>query len=332
MFLKKYFGYKPLELEYFESDVKKIITDEEINKTVEETQKNIIKVINKISNIHSVIVESNNVIIFKKVKFVNTSGTIEINQKNAVVLLIDTDFNDEMTDNINIETETTFYNNIIESLHTEDLEAINKELESKIKDDKSTSIINDIKNYTEIKNKDYINILNEIHNTIESYGFNEIINKCIASAEQYNYINIDDVQFGGSSYLTKEDYENKKSKVDLLFNQENTTELIIKCITDNKIIFDMFNNVLSNLEINKDSDVHIDIDPKDPEEKPEEPKIEPVIEPEPDEPLEPIIEDQPTEPKHATFKDILKEPLIYVSFFIILFIIFFITFLFYKNK
>lgn len=328
MFLKKYFSYKPIELEYFDSDVKKIITDEEINKTVEETQKNIIKVINKISNIHSVIVESNNIIVFKKVKFINTSGTIEINQKNAVVLLIDTDFNDEMTDNINIETETTFYNNIVESLHTEDLEAINKELENKIKGDKSSSIINDINKYTEIKNKNYINILNEIHNTIKSFGFNEIINKCIANAEQYNYINIDDVQFGGSSYLTKEEYENKKSKIDLLFNQENTTDLIIKCIADNKIILDMFNNVLSNLEINKDSDVHIDVDPEDPENPKEKPE-EPEIKPESDEPLEPIIEDQP---KHATVKDILKEPLIYVSFFIILFIIFFITFLFYKNK
>lgn len=324
MFFKNLFKYQLFKEHY--SQTIKTITDEEIKKTIDITQKNITNIVNRVSNKFSVIVESNNFIVFKNVKFINSSGTIEINQKNANVLMIDEEFKQNLTENIYIETETNFYNCIIENLSSEELQEINKNLSSE------TSNI-DIKDYTQIENKDYSNILNEIHNTIENYGYNSIINKCITNVEQYNYIDIDTVQFGGSSYLTKAEYETKKTKIDFLFNQENTIDLMVKCIADSQTLTDIFNSVLSDLDINKE--ITVIVDPVEPEkpiedpEVPEEPKDEPVIKPETPE----IPEKQETpEIKHATFKDILKEPLIYITLFLVIFIIFFITFLFYKNK
>ena len=327
MFFKNLFNYHPIKEHY--SQTIKTITDEEIKKTVDITQKNITNIINRVSNKFSVIVESKNYIVFKNVKFVNSTGTIEINQKNASVLMIDDEFKQDISENIYIETETNFYNCIIENLSSEELKEINKNLSS------GTSNI-DIEDYAQIENKEYSNILNEIHNTIENYGYNSIINKCIASVEQYNYIDIDTVQFGGSSYLTKTEYETKKSKIDFLFNQENTIDLMVKCIADSQTLTDIFNSVLSDLDINKE--ITIDIDPEEPEEpkEPEDPADEPVIKPE-TQPETPETQPETPEPKtpeikHTTFKDILKEPLIYIALFLIIFIIFFITFLFYKNK
>ena len=67
--------------------------------------------------------------------------------------------------------------------------------------------------------------------------------------QQYNYIEAKDLEFGFSSNIKEDEFENRKTNVEIMFDQSNTSEILVKCIANTEEI----NNVLTKV-INKLSD------------------------------------------------------------------------------
>lgn len=240
----------------------------EINKKniVEITNENIINIVTSTINNNSVLVTSTNNIKFEHVKISNSKGKIELNQKNANCLMIDEEFNNEMNTNISETYISSFYNEIVKNVKADTLEEINENLknslDSSYTSNKDYASLN-INDYTEIQNKYYVNIFNKIHNVISNSKITENINSCITKVQQYNYIGIDDVQFGSSEHVNESIFNKRKTKINVLFNQENTSDMLIKCVVSAREISDILDDVINELSDYEPAIIHQDIDKKD---------------------------------------------------------------------
>lgn len=240
----------------------------EINKKniVEITNENIINIVTSTINNNSVLVTSTNNIKFEHVKISNSKGKIELNQKNANCLMIDEEFNNEMNTNISETYISSFYNEIVKNVKADTLEEINENLknslDSSYTSNKEYASLN-INNYTEIQNKYYVNIFNKIHNVISNSKITENINSCISKVQQYNYIGIDDVQIGSSEHVNESIFNKRKTKINVLFNQENTSDMLIKCVVSAREITDILDDVINELSDYEPAIIHQDIDKKD---------------------------------------------------------------------
>lgn len=250
-----------------DSHTNKSILDINIKKIAEVTTKNIQNVITNTVNSNSIIVISQNNIKFQHVKISGAKGKIEINQKNSNCLIIDEQFNNDMNTNISKTYVSSFYNEIIESVNEETLNSINEILTDFLNnsgnDTKTDNVIFDINNYINIENKLYVNIIQKIHNIISNSKLTETINSCITKVQQYNYIGVNDVEFGSSEYMNESDYKKRKTKINVLFNQENTTDMLIKCIASTEEITTNLTNVINELSNYESHEIHKDIDKKD---------------------------------------------------------------------
>lgn len=240
----------------------------EINKKniVEITNENIINIVTSTINNNSVLVTSTNNIKFEHVKISNSKGKIEINQKNANCLMIDEEFNNEMNTNISETYISSFYNEIVKNVKADTLEKINENLknslDSSYTSNKDYASLN-INDYIEIQNKYYVNIFNKIHNVISNSKITENINSCISKVKQYNYIGINDVQFGSSEHINESIFNKRKTKINILFNQENTSDMLIKCVVSAGEISDILDDVINELSDYEPAIIHQDIDKKD---------------------------------------------------------------------
>lgn len=215
-----------------------------VNITVENIQETIREVVNK----NSVIVTSLNNINFENLTLKNVSATINLDMKNASCLIIDEKFTSDMNLNIKDTYVSTFYNEIVEIMGEEYLTALENNLQDAINISSDSSVFSgfNINSYTEIKNTQYINILKEIHNVVSTSNITSVINSCITNVQQYNYIEAKDLEFGFSSNIKEEEFENRKTNVEIMFDQSNTSEILVKCIANTEEI----NNVLTKV-INK---------------------------------------------------------------------------------
>lgn len=218
-----------------------------VNITVENIQETIREVVNK----NSVIVTSLNNINFENLTLKNVSATINLDMKNASCLIIDEKFTSDMNLNIKDTYVSTFYNEIVEIMGEEYLTALENNLQDAINISSDSDVFSgfDINSYTEIKNTQYINILKEIHSVVTTSNITSVINSCITNVQQYNYIEAKDLEFGFSSNIKEDEFENRKTNVEIMFDQSNTSEILVKCIANTEEI----NNVLTKV-INKLSD------------------------------------------------------------------------------
>lgn len=235
---------------------------------IETTKENIQTVILNTINNNSVLVTSSNNIKFEHVKISNSKGKIEVNQKNANCLIIDEEFNNEMNTNISETYISSFYNEIVENVNIETLKEINDNLNNSIDSsyisNKEYAVLN-INDYINIQNKSYNNIFNKIHTIISNSKITENINSCISKVQQYNYISVKDIQFGSSKYLDEQSFKDRKTKIDVLFNQENTSDMLLKCITSTEEITDILDNIIDELSKYEQTFIHRDINKKDKE-------------------------------------------------------------------
>lgn len=227
------------------------ITEIEKKEIVNVTVENIRETIREVVNKNSVIVTSSNNINFENITLKNVSATINLDMKNASCLIIDEKFTSDMNLNIKDTYVSTFYNEIVEIMGEEYLTALENNLQDAINISSDSSVFSgfDINSYTEIKNTQYINILKEIHSVVSSSNITSVINSCITNVQQYNYIEAKDLEFGFSSDIEEEEFENRKTNVEIFFDQTNTSEILVKCIANTEEI----NNVLTKV-INKLSD------------------------------------------------------------------------------
>ena len=116
---------------------------------------------------------------------------------------------------------------------------------------------------SKIQNKYYVNIFNKIHNVISNSKITENINSCISKVQQYNYIGIDDVQIGSSEHVNESIFNKRKTKINVLFNQENTSDMLIKCVVSAREITDILDDVINELSDYEPAIIHQDIDKKD---------------------------------------------------------------------
>lgn len=240
----------------------------EINKKniVKITNENIINIVTSTINNNSVLVTSTNYIKFEHVKISNSKGKIELNQKNANCLMIDEEFNNEMNTNISETYISSFYNEIVKNVKTDTLkeieENLNNSLDSSYTSNKEYASL-DINDYVDIQNKIYVNIFNKIHNIISNSKITENINSCITKVQQYNYIGVDDVQFGSSEHVNESIFNKRKTKINVLFNQENTSDMLIKCISSTEEITDILYDVVNELSTYEPESIHQNIGKKD---------------------------------------------------------------------
>lgn len=240
----------------------------EINKKniVKITNENIINIVTSTINNNSVLVTSTNYIKFEHVKISNSKGKIELNQKNANCLMIDEEFNNEMNTNISETYISSFYNEIVKNVKTDTLkeieENLNNSLDSSYTSNKEYASL-DINDYVDIQNKIYVNIFNKIHNIISNSKITENINSCITKVQQYNYIGVDDVQFGSSEHVNESIFNKRKTKINVLFNQENTSDMLIKCISSTEEITDILDDVVNELSTYEPESIHQNIGKKD---------------------------------------------------------------------
>ena len=227
------------------------ITEIEKKEIVNITVENIRETIREVVNKNSVIVTSSNNINFENITLKNVSATINLDMKNASCLIIDEKFTSDMNLNIKDTYVSTFYYEIVEIMGEEYLTALENNLQDAINISSDSSVFSgfDINSYTEIKNTQYINILKEIHSVVSSSNITSVINSCITNVQQYNYIEAKDLEFGFSSDIEEEEFENRKTNVEIMFDQSNTSEILVKCIANTEEI----NNVLTKV-INKLSD------------------------------------------------------------------------------
>ena len=227
------------------------VTEIEKKEIVNITVKNIQETIRKVVNINSVIVTSLNNINFENLTLKNVSATINLDMKNASCLIIDEKFTSDMNLNIKDTYVSTFYNEIVDKMGEEYLTALENNLQDAVNISSDSDVFSgfDIKSYTEIKNTQYINILKEIHNVVSISNITSVINSCITNVQQYNYIEAKDLEFGFSSNIKEDEFENRKTNVEIMFDQSNTSEILVKCIANTEEI----NNVLTKV-INKLSD------------------------------------------------------------------------------
>ena len=180
--------------------------------------------------------------------------------------MIDEEFNNEMNTNISETYISSFYNEIVKNVKADTLEEINENLknslDSSYTSNKEYASLN-INNYTEIQNKYYVNIFNKIHNVISNSKITENINSCISKVQQYNYIGIDDVQIGSSEHVNESIFNKRKTKINVLFNQENTSDMLIKCVVSAREISDILDDVINELSDYEPAIIHQDIDKKD---------------------------------------------------------------------
>ena len=240
----------------------------EINKKniVEITNENILNIVTSTINNNSVLVTSTNYIKFEHVKISNSKGKIELNQKNANCLMIDEEFNNEMNTNISETYISSFYNEIVKNVKADTLKEINENLNNSL-DSSYTSnkdyVSLDINDYVDIQNKIYVNIFNKIHNVVSNSKITENINSCISKVQQYNYIGVDDVQFGSSEHVSESIFNKRKTKINVLFNQENTSDMLIKCVSSTEEITDILDNVINELSTYEPESIHQNIGKKD---------------------------------------------------------------------
>lgn len=250
-----------------DSHTEKTILDIDIKKIADVTTKNIQNVITNTVNSNSIIVTSQNNIKFQHVKISGAKGKIEINQKNSNCLIIDEQFNNEMNTNIFKTYISSFYNEIIKSVNEETLDSINENLTDSLNnsdnDVKTDNVIFDINDYVNIENKLYVNIIQKIHNIISNSKVTENINSCISKVQQYNYIGVNNVEFGSSESMNETDYKKRKTKINVLFNQENTTDMLIKCIVSTEEITTNLSNVINELSNYESHEIHKNDDIKD---------------------------------------------------------------------
>lgn len=240
----------------------------EINKKniVEITNENIQNVVSKTINNNSVLVTSTNFIKFEHVKISNSKGKIEVNQKNANCLIIDEEFSNEMNTNISKTYTSSFYNEIVKNVNVETLKEINENLnnslDSSYNSNKEYAVL-DINDYVDIQNKSYVNIFNKIHTIISNSKVTENINSCITKVQQYNYIGVNGVEFGSSEHVNESLFNKRKTKIDVLFNQENTSDMLIKCVASTEEITDILDNVVNELSNYEPTILHQNISKKD---------------------------------------------------------------------
>lgn len=212
---------------------------------IEETETNIKKIIINIVNQNSFIVSAINKIIYENVKIVNVKGSFEITQNNNACVIMDEQFNNELSGNINNTIVEDFYNNIINNLSVRSLEDI-----------ENNAIFGDVKintsfeNYDNIINDSYLYIFNIIKNRIDKKDITNIINKQCTNAEQFNILNIHDSSFGfeSSQAMTKEEYEKRTLNLTVVNKQSNTTRLLISYILKDLQISDVFDDVINDLQ------------------------------------------------------------------------------------
>lgn len=216
------------------------------------TTTNIEKVIINTVNKNSFIVSSVNEITYENVKFVGVKGTVEITQNNNACVVMDQQFSDELTQNITITTVTSFYDEIVNNLNEESLQYI----ESSIKEQYPDSNFG-VKDFEEVEDKTYINILNRINNVIENSSIANIINEQIANSQQFNILNVKDAQFGSANdgSLTEEEYNERKANLKVVNKQTNTTNLLMKNIVKNLGVTNLLNNVVTDLQNFEDSSI-----------------------------------------------------------------------------
>lgn len=225
-------------------------TLEKLNKVkgseiIEETETNIKKTILNIINQNSFIVSAINKITYENVKIVNVKGSFEITQNNNACVIMDEQFNNELTDNINNTIVEDFYNNIIDNLDIRSLEDIeNNAIKGNVE------LITSFGNYENITNDSYLYIFNIIKNRIDKEDITDIINKQCTNAEQFNILNIHDSSFGfeSSQTMTKEEYEKRTLNLSVVNKQSNTTRLLISYILKNLQISDIFDDVINDLQ------------------------------------------------------------------------------------
>lgn len=225
-------------------------TLEKLNKVkgsdiIEETETNIKKTIIDIVNQNSFIVSAINKITYENVKIINVKGSFEITQNNNACVIMDEQFNSELTDNINNTIVEDFYNNIIDNLSTKSLEDI--EDNAITRDVKINTTFED---YENIINDSYLYIFNIIKNRIDKENITNIINKQCTNAEQFNILNIHDSSFGfeSSQTITKEEYEKRTLNLTVVNKQSNTTRLLISYILKDLQITNIFNDVINDLQ------------------------------------------------------------------------------------
>ena len=239
----------------------------EINKKniVEITNENIVNIVTNTINNNSVLVTSTNNIKFEHIKISNTKGKIEINQKNANCLMIDEEFNNEMNTNISKTYITSFYNEIVKNVKVETLEEINKNLNNSLNNSYTSKdyVSSDINDYIDIQNKLYVNVFNKIHNVISNSKITENINSCITKVKQYNYIGVKDVKFGSSEHVNESAFNKRKTKINVLFNQKNTSDMLIKCVASTEEITDILDNIVNELSTYEPDSIHQNIGKKD---------------------------------------------------------------------
>lgn len=302
--------------------ITKINKKDIVNVTIENIQKTVRETINK----NSVIVTSSNTIEFKNLTLKNVSATINLDMKNATCLIIDENFKSEINLNIEDTYITTFYNEIVENFDEKYLNVLNDKLYEalNISSKSSTFSYFDINSYTEITNKQYENILREIHNVVSTSNLSTFINTCLTNVQQYNYIGAEDLEFGYSSDMDKEEYEKRKTNVKLLFDQANTSEILVKCIANTTQIDNVLSKVINKLseyeELPQLDTEKINIDEQDEIENEESSIISTVSDPE-----KTTIENN---------SGLNTKIILIISFvlFLILFIILFILILFVKFK
>lgn len=236
------------------------------------TTTNIEKIIINTVNQSSFIVSASNNISYDNVKFVNVKGTIEITQNNNACVIMDQQFNDDLTQNITTTTVSNFYNEIINNLTDESLEYI----ELNIKNNYPNVYVN-FEDYVEIENKTYTNILNRIKTVLENSNIAEIINKQVVDSQQFNILNIEDSQFGfeSSETMTEEEYNERKIGLKVVNKQTNTTKLLIKNIVKNLQVSSLLNNVVEDLQNYEDVNITEETEETEkPEEKQQEQQSE----------------------------------------------------------